>query len=279
MSKSIKSRAWCFTIFDFNNELIAKLQTEKYDYIVYGHEVTKEGRPHLQGFVYYKSTMRFSTLKKRFPTAHWEVKAKKSTFQQASDYCKKDGQFWEDGELPKDPILKGKGEKRRWEEAFKAAEDGRVEDIPYDIRFRYDRNIERIFERKNRMSKKENTETQMEWYWGRSRTGKSYKARTENPDAYIKPMNKWWDGYVPGSRSTVILEDFDKRHADCLVYYLKIWGDKYDFMAERKGGTMRIRPEKVIITSNYHPSDIWTEEQDLEPILERFKCTEFKKIN
>ena len=44
---------------------------------------------------------------------------------------------------------------------------------------------------------------------------------------------------------------FDKRYGECLLYYLKIWGDKFDFMAERKGGTMRIRPEKVNVTSHH----------------------------
>ena len=57
-------------------------------------------------------------------------------------------------------------------------------------------------------------------------------------------------------------------------YYLKVWGDHYPFPAQIKGGQMMARPKKIIITSNYHPREIWTDAQTVEPITRRFKVIE-----
>lgn len=80
-----------------------KLECEKKStYAIIGKEVGESGTPHLQSFIYWSNQREFSAIKKKFPRAHIERKSKKSTFKEASDYCKKDGDFWEHGELPLD---------------------------------------------------------------------------------------------------------------------------------------------------------------------------------
>lgn len=264
-----QSRNFVFTMNNYEDtKMVDELDCR---YIIYGKEVGASGTPHLQGAVVFKSARRLPAVIKRMPGCHVEVM--RGRLEQAVQYCKKEGDWIERGDKPKSQSEKGAAEKRRWKEIREAAEEGRYEDIDDEIRFKYDQNIERIRCRALKARKLEDTETQHEWYWGDSGTGKSRKARSENPEAYLKMCNKWWDGYT--DQETVIIEDLDKKH-DVLCHHLKIWGDRYPFPGEMKGSGAVIRPKKIIVTSNYHPSDIWVSDSDLQPILRRFKCVEFK---
>jgi len=263
------SRTRNFT-FTHNNYV----STDAYDtidcqYVVYGKEVGEQGTPHLQGFIRFKDAKTLKAAIKALKGAHVEIAI---TQQQAIDYCKKDGQFTERGQMPIEPKEKGRKEKRRWDDIRLAAEEGRDEDIPADIRFNAPRIIDYHRNKFLRSQHLDDTEEPMLWYYGPSGSGKSRKAREENPSAFLKTCNKWWCGYV--DQPTVLIEDFDKIHS-VLVHHLKIWGDRYPFPAEVKGGSIKIRPKKIIVTSNYHPSEIWTESSDLEPILRRFTVIEF----
>ena len=66
---------------------------------------------------------------------------------------------------------------------------------------------------------------------------------------YMKPVSKWWDGYI--GQPVVIFDDPNPEPFRCFAQELKIWGDRYPFMAEAKGRSMKICPEWFVITSNY----------------------------
>jgi len=107
------------------------------------------------------------------------------------------------------------------------------------------------------------------WFYGSTGTGKSYTARQEFPDAFLKSADtKWWCGY--NYEDNVIIEDFDKYHVK-QGFHLKIWADRYAFPCEEKGSANRIRPKRIAVTSNYHPIDIWDDKCTYEPLLRRFK--------
>ena len=212
-------------------------------------------------------------MKEVHPTAHWEPQ--RGTPQEASDYCKKEGDFYECGNIPMSQEKKGEANAERWEAARQAVREGRIADIPADIvihlsKLEYAVSREQLAERSLA-----DTEEPMLWYYGASGTGKSRKARTDNPTAYLKMCNKWWDGY--NGQEVVIIEDFDIEH-HVLCHHLKIWADRYRFPAEVKGGKIDIRPKQIIVTSNYHPRDIWTDARDLDPILRRFQIVHFDKL-
>lgn len=61
----------------------------------------------------------------------------------------------------------------------------------------------------------------------------------------------------------------DPKHGECLTWYLKIWMDRYGFLGEIKGGHCSPNFDKFIITSNYHPKEVFSNYVDLEAILRR----------
>lgn len=270
--KMSRQRNWVFTVNNYCDDEVEAIKALKCKYLVFGFEVGEQGTPHLQGLICFQSGMTRKSLSKKIPRARLDVM--RGTFEQASKYCKKDGVFFESGELPKDPKKKGEVEQSRWKRARELALEGEFDDIDDQIFLRCYGTLKKIRSDKLMMEKKPDSTAEHLWFWGKAGTGKSRRARELYPDAYLKMCNKWWNGYVPGSRSPVIIEDFDRKH-DCLIHHLKIWADRYDFPCEMKGSAARIRPEIIVVTSNYHPSQIWTEESDLEPILRRFKCVQF----
>lgn len=265
---------WCFTLnnptADDHNALQKLQDNEVYKYLVFGREVGEEGTPHLQGYIYLKLKKSLSGVKKLLSRAHWE--SQRGTFTKAIEYCKKDGDFFESGVAPMDQETKGKRGAQYWEEQLSLAKKGRISECDPQLQITHYRTLKAIAA-DHAVMPPPLADLEHEWYYGATGTGKSHKARTENPDAYLKMCNKWWDGYA--GEDVVIIEDFDKNHA-VLGHHLKIWADRYPFPAEVKGSKINIRPRKVIVTSNYSPQEVWPNEaQTLDPILRRFKIKHF----
>jgi len=267
---STMGKRWCFTLNNYTDSCEVKLEELDVTYLVYGYErAPVTGTAHLQGFIIFKKNMRISALKKIHPTAHWEIA--RGSNQQAADYCKgltpdkQPNTIVERGDMPAD---KGEGEKERWAVAKRACIAGNLEEIPDDIFMRYYRTCKEI--KKDYMAKPDDAaDVTGVWYHGPPGCGKSHSARVDYPDAYMKMQNKWWDGYQ--GEESVILDDFDCKE---LGHHIKIWADRYSFLAETKGGAINIRPKKFIITSNYLPGSLWDDAVLVAAVLRRFTFVE-----
>lgn len=89
----------------------------------------------------------------------------------------------------------------------------------------------------------------------------------------MKLSNKWWDGYQ--GQKAVILDDLDPIRAGPLTQHLKHWADPWGKMpGEIKGGQVPLVYDVFIVTSQYHPSEVWTDDKDLEAMLRRFEVRE-----
>lgn len=267
-----KAKRWCYTINNPTEE--PSVPEQEFSYHVYGEEEGESGTPHYQGFIIFKTPKRLNQIKNLISDrGHYEVAKGKNS--QAADYCKKDGNFKEIGELPADPAIKGgQATKERYERAFKQAKTGDLDNIDCDLLIKHYRTLKQI---------KTDYVGDLPaldylpgiWIHGSSGIGKSKFAREEYPGAYVKNCNKWWDHYQ--EEENVIIDDFDDTHA-CLGHHLKRWGDHYAFTAETKGGSIYIRPKWIVVTSQYSISDIFHKDYPtLEALQRRFKEINFNK--
>lgn len=136
-----KARGYFFTVNNYteaDQEAFDKLECR---YVVVGKEVGESGTPHLQAFVLFNSPRSFEAIKKLFPRAHIEV-AKDS--YASMKYCKKEGEWKERGEPPKTKAEGGETTKRKWDDAYEAAKEGRLEDIPAEFKWKFAKRIEEI---------------------------------------------------------------------------------------------------------------------------------------
>lgn len=278
MSKKGYSRGWCFTL---NNYCLIEekfIEDINCRYITFGHEVGSECHtPHLQGYILFKDAKSFETVKGLFPD-RTHIEAAK-TVAQAIDYAQKDGvDIYERGDRPKTNKEKGNAEeqKERYKQAVKLAKEGNIEaieEVDPVLHLRFYRTFKEL--RKDYMPKLESIDTEFVGYWiyGPPGTGKTSMAHALYPDAYPKALNEWWDGYQ--GESTVIIDDLDKYHVS-LGSSLKQWLHQWEFIAPVKGGSIKIRPKLVVITSNYTPEEIWEDPITAQAI--RRRCRFFHKL-
>ncbi len=273
-----RARSYCFTLNNYTEEdhdFLLQLCPDVAKYIILGRETAGSGTPHLQGYVHWRNGRTLNGLTGYLDgRIHWEIR--RGTHAQAITYCKKDGVFEEKGTPPLDSSEKGAKEKSRWRDALSLAKEGDLETLCEehpDIFFRYYSTVKRI--RKDHMKPIPDIEgkLQNEWFWGPTGTGKSYTARLENPGAYPKMRNKWWDGYQ--CEVVAIIDEVELKDGDWLGHHLKIWTDRYSFIAEIKGGAYQIRPGKLIVTSNYSIEQVFPEPQCQAAIKRRFHTRYF----
>lgn len=259
------AKNWCLTINNYTDDDVAcfKEDLSVFKYWGYSFEQGSEGTPHIQAFVCLVKRSKLSAVKRLFPRAHAEVM--KGNLAQNEAYCSKEGVLNVFG-VP--PSSAGAKEKLRWEEARSAMKRGALDELPADIFVRYYGTAKTIA--KDYMAKPQMVEGVMgTWISGEPGTGKTYAVVTQFPDRYIKPLNKWWDGYQ--GESVVHLDEVEPSHACWIAPFLKKWADRYPFDAEVKGGALQLRPERVIVTSNYTIDQMGWDAVTTTAIKRRFK--------
>jgi RNA helicase len=107
---------------------------------------------------------------------------------------------------------KGDCNKRRWAEILELVEEGNWEKMK-EYLHEYCVHLHKLklvhSQRTIELNVLDHSSKSHFWYYGPPGSGKSLRARTETPKAYIRdPKTKWWNGY--DGHEEVIIDDFDK---------------------------------------------------------------------
>lgn len=269
--KMSRSRAYCFTSNNYTDETVESWRQCGFKYLVLGKEVGDSGTPHLQGYVEFATVKSLSQLKAIDGRAHFEVR--KGSPKQAADYCKKDGDFEESGEISKTRDEVSRENSNRWAAYLSAAQEGRFEDIPAEVRIRYHRALSSI---RAEAINQPDLDADADNYWlvGPTCTGKSRWVRATFPVFFKKYKGEWWDGYA--GEDTVLIEDIGPN--DIKASWLKEWADRYSFTAPFKCGMFKgIRPKRIVVTCNYTIEEMFPE-REWAPLNRRFKVLRINNL-
>lgn len=267
-------RNCCFTGF---KESEYEFDESKMKYLIIGKETCPStNRKHWQGYVEFKNPYTLNSIKKLFKDDKIHVEARKGSARQASDYCKKEGNFKEYGSISK------QGERtdldRLKDEIL--TEGLKVDDIVIDnptMYHQYGRTLHKIEDLK--MRKIFRTEqTKGIWYWGETGVGKSHKAfEGYTPDTHYVwqyEQSGWQDGYC--QQETVIMNEFrgQVKYSELLELL-----DKWPYSVKRRHREpMPFTSKLIIITSSMHPKDIYTNIDAKDSLKQLYRRCEIVEI-
>lgn len=259
-------RDYCYTINHYGPGERDRLPDIPCKYHVFAEEIGETGTPHIQGYICFEHAKTMSAVSKILPRAHLEFR--RGTHKEASDYCKKTGDFKEIGTLPMTQTEKGATNKFRFARACELAISRDLLTLMDESPHIFLAHYSTILKIGRDYNKRPPDLPHLNNYWvyGEPATGKSAFCNQLGPNVYIKSCNKWFISYQ--DQPIIHVNDFGLEHK-CLGYYLKIWADLYPFIYENKGGGSWCRPEIIAVSSNYHPRDIWPDDPQIQKAIER----------
>lgn len=261
-----KYRNMCFTWNNAPEDGWAQLtdRLPACNYLVAGREVGEQGTPHIQGYAEFASPAKGSTLKNKFPTIHWEKRM--GSAEQAAVYCKKDGDYQEEGELSNQGKRSDLDEVR----ALMASPDtANMGTVIMQARSMQAVKFSEVYLTYH--ERKRNFKPNVIWIFGGAGLGKSRLADAQARLAVGDSVHtqtksiKWWNGY--DAHKAVIVDDIRKDF--CTFTDMLHLIDRYPYKVEIKGGMRQMLATHMYITGPVHPEKVWNTDEDLHQLVRR----------
>lgn len=261
-------------VFTLNNPEegdIAKIQSvDIFTYGVIGKEVGESGTPHLQGYLQLAKQTRISSVTKALTKAVGKAphtEAARGTAKQASDYCKKDGDYVEWGEM------NYKGKRNDIKAAVDMIESGaskyEVLKAHTETYVRYSRGLDKAREIFDEHRAEDWREVEVILITGPTGCGKTRTAMADGKPFKIQgDQLQWWDGY--GGQKTIVIDEYSN---DVKVTQLLGLLDGYKLRLPIKGGFTYAQWTKVYITTNLFELHEQAKEAHREALQRRISKT------
>lgn len=276
--KDPRHQYWFFTWNNYTDSarvILGKLSG--LEYMVYQPEIGANGTKHLQGWFAFRdgSKRSFQEVKKSLgQSIHLEEL--KGGFEEAEKYCTKEEtrdpnagfEVYRWGTIPTTDrrAKRGSGVLLLANAALKGASNAvlaRQDPVSY---MRNHTGLSAL--RMSQWVPRSPTDPfVVEWYYGNTGSGKSYRPAMDFPNAYWKmSSNKWWDGYEWGD---VVVWDEFRDHSLPYASLLTLL-DHYPLKVEIKGGSLNFNSPRIIFTSPFHPEDVYPDlQENVQQLLRR----------
>lgn len=234
-------------------------------YLCYGRERgSQNDTPHLQGFFISKTKISRLTIAKCFPRSF--IEQARGSSQQASEYCKKEGDYVEFGECPGKPGNRSDLNQIR-DEIKAGASSLDVAEGHFSKWCLYRRSFQVYRELLRPPSTRRDLVVRLlVGHTGAGKTRYVFDAGERlSQDVYVSgsPDLQWFDGYC--GQDWVLLDDY--RGGAPFEFLLRLL-DIYPLRVPIKGGFVSWNPRSIWITSNLEPHE-WYPGIDVAPLQRR----------
>lgn len=253
---------YCFTLnnYSIDEESLLQVSHDEVLFIVYGHEVSDSGTPHLQGYFELAKRQSVAQVKKLFSVPRLHLEPRRGTQAQAISYCEKDGNdIYRRGTpkssgRPKSVVSKNKilpfvdEIRSRGLSSFAAHPEASFHLLKHA----------KEFVSLTESPRKRSVKPEVFWLHGPTGTGKTLRCFQHAERLGVEPFvksgaSRWFDGY--DGHSFVIFDDFRDSHLE-FGFLLRLL-DRYPLRVEVKGSSRQWKPSIIYITSPSPPEEMY----------------------